>query len=189
MQTCFVQSKISTPWLRVKSFYFLLKKKASQKWCFFDSQIDHVIICIILCDRLNLFLTDLGNHNVGTEVWIWLSGFLSTVYLNNLIAWKVILRAALSSYLLGERHCCRFSSNWKSLILISVRGACENMIKYRGIRHTVYWHSSMGSFCSSVIQPTLGCESYWFGIQTSGYDLVYVKKEIWKLFNCKSKRG
>lgn len=138
LQTCFVQSKISTPWLRVKSFYFLLKKKASQKWCFFDSQIDHVIICIILCDRLNLFLTDLGNHNVGTEVWIWLSGFLSTVYLNNLIAWKVILRAALSSYLLGERHCCRFSSNWKSLILISVRGACENMIKYMGIRHTVY---------------------------------------------------
>ena len=37
---------------------------------FFDSQIDHVIICIILCDRLKLFLTDLGNHNVGTEVWI-----------------------------------------------------------------------------------------------------------------------
>lgn len=115
----------------------LKKKKASQKWCFFDSQIDHVIICIILCDRLKLFLTDLGNHNVGTEVWIWLSGFLSTVYLNNLIAWKVILKAALSSYLLGERHCCRFSSNWKSLILISVRGACENMIKYRGIRHSI----------------------------------------------------
>lgn len=156
----------------------LKKKKASQKWCFFDSQIDHVIICIILCDRLNLFLTDPGNHNVGTEVWIWLSGFLSTVYLNNLIAWKVILRAALSSYLLGERHCCRFSSNWKSLILISVRGACENMIKYRGIRHTVYWHSSMGSFCSSVIQPTLGCESYWFGLfKHQGMTLFMSKKK------------
>lgn len=136
-----------------------------------------LLFCIILCDRLNLFLTDLGNHNVGTEVWIWLSGFLSTVYLNNLIAWKVILRAALSSYLLGERHCCRFSSNWKSLILISVRGACENMIKYRGIRHTVYWHSSMGSFCSSVIQPTLDARVTGLVFKHQGMTLFMSKKK------------